>query len=134
MTTQTSVIRVLLADDSESTLGVLSHLLQFEPDLEVVATLRSSEQLLATIEAQRPDVLLIDVSMPGESLMDQVREAAERWPGSRALVFSGCGDQETVDSAIRAGAWGFVSKGADLNLLAAAVRVVAGGRSCFMRG
>lgn len=121
-------IRVVLVDDQELVRAGLRMMLEREPDFEVVGEADSGEQGVAVVRAERPDVVLMDIRMPGcggIAATEQIT-ALPDCP-SRVLMVSTYDHDEVVYSAIRAGAAGFVAKSMDTGHLIDAVRTVANG-------
>ncbi|WP_061292869.1 response regulator transcription factor [Herbidospora cretacea] len=119
------MIRVLIADDQDLVRGGLAALLGLEPDIEVVAEVARGDEVLASVAAHRPDVVLLDIEMPGLSGL----EVAERLAGTRVVIVTTFGRPGYLRRALDAGVAGFVVKDAPAAELAAAVRrVVAGER------
>lgn len=126
--TATKPLRVLLADDSPDIVRVIECFIQNEPDMTVVGVLGSADGLLAAIIEAEPDVVILDLTMPGKPPLEAVREACDAHPQARALVCSGYDNPRDVESALDAGAWGFFSKHAGLEGITTMVRDVAAGR------
>jgi DNA-binding NarL/FixJ family response regulator len=116
-------------DDNPEILGMFRACLQRQ-GMTVVGVLQSAEGLLAAVQDQKPDVLVVDLTMPGRDPLDAVREVARTYPGVRTIVCSGYDDHATVASALAAGAVGFVSKNADIDEIVATVQRVASGQDC----
>lgn len=94
--------------------------------LDGVAT--TGEEAVAMLEDHRPDVLLVDLSLPGLSGFDVVRTVRERWPDIRCLILSGHAQPAYAREALEIGAHGYVLKGAPRHLRDAIRTVLAGGR------
>jgi DNA-binding NarL/FixJ family response regulator len=124
---------VLLVDDSSDITRLYAKMVSAEADMECVGTLPSAEDLLKVAQQQRPDVVVLDLTMPGPDPLQVARALHEQWPQSRVLAFSGHNDEETLAAAYEAGVWGFLSKGGDAAELLAAIREVAAGRGTFGR-
>ncbi|GAC78813.1 DNA-binding response regulator, NarL/FixJ family, contains REC and HTH domains [Gordonia malaquae] len=123
------MIRVALVDDQPLFRGGIAMILESQADIEVVAQESSALDLLAMVERDAPDVILMDVRMPGvdgiTATSSLVRELGESAP--RVLVLTTFDVDEAAASAIEAGASGFVLKDAQPDFLLAAVRAVADG-------
>ncbi|MCF8570886.1 response regulator transcription factor [Gordonia sp. HY002] len=123
------MIRVALVDDQPLFRGGIAMILESQSDIEVVAQESSALALTTMVSAARPDVILMDVRMPGvdgiTATSSLVRELGEDAP--RILVLTTFDVDEAAASAIEAGASGFVLKDAQPDLLLAAVRAVAEG-------
>lgn len=123
------MITVLIADDHSLVRDGMRRLLTAEGDIAVVAETETGDAVAAALALHPADVVLIDIGMPGPPYTHLVRELAARFPATRAVVVSGCDEQEFAVPALRAGAAGFVSKGNPPRELVAAVRKAhAGGR------
>jgi DNA-binding NarL/FixJ family response regulator len=122
-------IRILVADDHPIVRDGLVAVLCTQPDFAVIGEAADGRQLVQQAEALRPDVILLDLEMPG---MDGI-EALERLRASgspvRAIVFTAFDADERILSAVRAGAKGYLLKGAPREELFTAVRVVHAGGS-----
>jgi DNA-binding NarL/FixJ family response regulator len=122
-------VRVVLADDQAVVRDGLGMLLSAADDLEVVATAADGTAAVEVVLAQRPDVALVDLRMPG---LDgaQVTEAVRRdAPEVRVLILTTYADDDAVLPALRAGAAGYLTKDTTGEALLAAIRTVAAGGS-----
>ena len=123
------MIRVALVDDQPLFRGGIAMILQSQADIEVVAQESSAMTLTSMVADTRPDVILMDVRMPGvdgiTATASLVRELGDAAP--RVLVLTTFDVDEAAASAIEAGASGFVLKDAQPDFLLAAVRAVADG-------
>jgi two-component system, NarL family, response regulator DesR len=121
--------RVLCVDDSVDLTRATGKLINLQPDLEDVGALESADGLLDEVARRRPDVVLMDLTMPGEPPLEVLAQIVQQAPWCRVVVYSGHTDDETVDSAFRAGASAFARKGTDPMQVLAVIRRVAAG-SC----
>jgi DNA-binding NarL/FixJ family response regulator len=122
------MIRVLLADDQELVRTGLRTILGAQPDMEVVGEAEDGLQVVAGARRRQPDVVVMDIRMPNlDGLGATRRIVAELEPAPRVLVLTTFDLDEYVYEALRAGASGFLLKGAPTADLVAAVRVVAAG-------
>lgn len=119
---------VFLADDHPVVRQGLRTLLAGEPDLQVVGEESDGLRVAALVERLAPDVLLLDVSMPGKNGLEVTREVAQRSPRTRVLILSMHANEEYVLEALRAGAAGYVLKDSAPEEILRAVRDVAAGR------
>ena len=120
-------IRVLVVDDHAVVRSGLKLLLDAEDEIDVVGDAASAEQATLRAELLQPDVVLLDVVMPGRSGIEATPEILERSPGSKVLVLSMQDDPRYVREAFAAGASGYVLKEAADSEVVHAVREVAGG-------
>ncbi|MFD4375821.1 response regulator [Streptomyces sp. NPDC058486] len=120
-------IRLLLVDDQPLIRTALRLLAAETPDLHVVGEAADGAQAVALAEETRPDVVLMDVRMPGMDGIEATRLITGGPSGARVLVLTTFDDDENVFGALRAGASGFLVKDMDLDDILGAVRVVASG-------
>lgn len=120
-------IRVVLADDQALVRGGLAALLDLEPDLEVVGQAEDGDSVLRLVAETAPDVVLMDVEMPGTDGIEATARVREQHPGVRVLVVTTFGRPGYLRRAMQAGASGFVVKDTPAHALADAVRRVHAG-------
>ncbi|MGK5740198.1 response regulator transcription factor [Micromonospora sp. URMC 103] len=122
-------IRVLLADDQTLVRAGFRVLLERAPDIEVVAEAADGDEAIGLTRAHRPDVVLMDIRMPGADGLTATRRilADDRLPGVRVVVLTTFELDEYVYAALHAGASGFLLKNLEPDELRRAVRVVAAG-------
>jgi len=117
---------VLLVDDSADLATVVMRLIAAQPDMEATGVLQSSAGVDAEVERLRPDVLVMDLSIPGESPLEAVRALkASAAPAVHVIAYSGYDDPQTRASAREAGAEELVSKHGRIDDLLAAIRRAA---------
>ena len=121
------MIRVLLADDEVLVRGGFRAILQAHPDIEVVAEAGDGSEAVALTAEHDPDVVLMDVRMPGVDGIDATRRIAALNPATHVLILTTFGLDEYVYAALSAGASGFMLKNVPAQQLADAGRTVAGG-------
>jgi two-component system response regulator DegU len=121
-------IKVVIADDHQMLLDGLSQALDSIPDIRVVAGVTDGSEIAAAIETYEPDVLLVDVEMPGTSGLSAISHVEALPP---TLVVTMHAADEYGASAQEAGAVGFFSKSTPLPDLAAAIRSAAAGHNLF---
>ncbi len=117
-------IRLLIADDHGVLRAGLRALLNAEPEFEVVGEAETGEEALHMAESLRPDVVLLDVSMPGLSGIEVTREMKARFPDMRVLILTVHEDETLLREALRAGAAGYIVKRAMEEELIAAILAV----------
>lgn len=125
------MIRVLLVDDHALVRAGTVRLLHMEPDLRVVGEHAEAESAWRALLADpaQADVVVLDLSLPGRSGLDLLRQVAQRWPQLAVLVCSMHDSAAMLAQAMALGARGFVTKASDPMLLADAVRRVAAGET-----
>ncbi|PZG21287.1 DNA-binding response regulator [Micromonospora craterilacus] len=124
-------IRVLLVDDHAPFRAGLRALLATSPDIEVCGEAASGEEALAVLARLQPDVVLLDLTMPGMGGIAATERLVRMSPHVRVLILSMADDDDSVFAALRAGARGYVLKGARRVEIIRSVRVVADGEAIF---
>jgi two-component system, NarL family, response regulator NreC len=122
------LIRVLVVDDHAVVRSGLKLLLDSEEDVEVVGDAGTADQAVTRAELLKPDVVVLDVVMPGRSGIDATPEILQRSPDTKVLVLSMQDDPRYVQEAFAAGASGYVLKEAADSEVVQAVHEVAAGR------
>ena len=117
-------IRILIADDHGVLRAGLRALLNAEPDLEVVGEAADGNEALRLAEKLRPDVLLLDISMPGPGGIEVTRRVKRTLPDTRVLILTVHEDEGLLREAIRAGAAGYIVKRAVESELINAIHAV----------
>jgi len=125
------MIRVLVADDHRLFRDGLRTLLERDAGLEVVGVAADGQSVLAQVGTCRPDVVLMDVSMPGLNGLETTRRLRADHPEVAVLMLSMHADHRFVVEALRAGALGYVPKDCEFSELRAAIRTV-NGRQLFL--
>jgi DNA-binding NarL/FixJ family response regulator len=123
--------RILLADDHTIFRYGLRAMLSSLPEYEVVGEATTGEEAVALTAELRPDVILMDVQMPGKGGIEATRRILETSPGVGVIVVTMFEDDDSVFAAMRAGARGYVLKGADKEEVFTVVRAVARGEAHF---
>ncbi|MFE7602859.1 response regulator [Streptomyces sp. NPDC057494] len=120
-------IRVLLVDDHQVVRRGLRTFLEVQDDIEVVGEAADGAEGVARAEELRPDVVLMDVKMPGTDGIEALKLLRELANPARVLIVTSFTEQRTVVPALRAGAFGYVYKDVDPDALAGAIRSVHAG-------
>jgi len=121
------VLRLLLVDDQKLMREGLRILLELEPDLKVVGEAENGAAALVAYATHQPDVVLMDVRMPGMDGVEATWRLRERWPQARIIILTTFDDDEYIFEGLRAGALGYLLKDLSGAELAKAIRTVAGG-------
>jgi two-component system, NarL family, response regulator NreC len=123
------MIRVLIVDDHAVVRSGLRHVLNAEEGIEVVGEAGDAQQAVFEARAQKPDVVLMDVVMPGKSGIETIPDVLKDAPETKVLMLSMQDDPRYVREAFAAGATGYILKeAADTDVVAAVREVAAGGR------
>ncbi len=120
-------IRVLLVDDHQVVRRGLRTFLEIQDDIEVVGEAGDGAEGVARAEELKPDVVLMDVKMPGMDGIEALRKLREAANPAKVLIVTSFTEQRTVVPALRAGASGYVYKDVDPEALAGAIRSVHAG-------
>lgn len=124
------VCRVFVVEDNALLRGKLELLIGMEDGMVCAGGAGDAEAALEAVPGQGPDVVLIDLSLPGMGGIELLEKLRKTAPGSRCLVVSGSGERVHADQARAAGARGYMVKGAPEEILEA-VRCVHAGGTCF---
>jgi DNA-binding NarL/FixJ family response regulator len=122
-------IRVLVADDQAAVREGLATLLDLTPGIEVVGQARDGAQAVALVAEHSPDVVLMDLHMPGVDGIAATETLTAEYPGTRVVVLTTYADDSSIQGALRAGALGYLTKDADRGQIARAVQAAANGQS-----
>lgn len=122
-------VKVLLVDDHQVVRRGLRTFLEVQDDIEVVGEAGDGEEGVARAEELRPDVVLLDVRMPGSDGIEALRRLRSLGNPARVLVVTSFTERRTVVPALRAGATGYLYKDVDPDALAAAIRSVHAGHT-----
>jgi DNA-binding NarL/FixJ family response regulator len=124
-------LRVLIADDHPVFRNGMRALLNSVPDMEVVGEASTGDEVIALAASLQPDVILMDVQMPGVGGIEATRRILHTSPHITVLVVTMFEDEETVFAALRAGARGYVLKGASPTEVVRAIQAVGSGEAIF---
>ena len=123
------MIRVLVVDDHPIVHDGLAAVIDAEEDVRVIGSSATTADAVRLIQRERPDVVLLDLNLPGEEGISSVERVLTSAPEMRVIVFTAYDVDEYVFGAMRAGARGYVVKGAPAAELIRAIRLVHGGGS-----
>ena len=122
-------ISVMIVDDHEVVRLGLRAVLEPEDDIQVVADAATADAAIREARIKRPNVVLMDVRMPGKDGIQACREIRERLPATRVLMLTSYSEEQAVLAAVLAGASGYLLKNVGRAELLRAIRVVAAGES-----
>ena len=126
-----SAVRVVVADDQTVVRDGLVTLLKLLPGIDVVAAASDGEEAVRLVAEHNPDVLLVDLRMPKCDGVEATRRVRTDHPGTEVVVLTTYSDDDSVLSALRAGARGFLTKDADAESIGRALQAAAAGQSIF---
>ena len=121
------MIKVLIVDDQELIRQSLNVVLNVSPGIEVVDTAGSGSDALKSVAANKPDVVLMDIRMPGMDGVEATRLIKDRYPQIKVIVLTTFDDDEYIFGALKNGASGYLLKGSNVNELAEAIKVAYSG-------
>jgi two-component system response regulator NreC len=124
-------VRVLLVDDHVVMRQALRMLLDNQPELDVIADVENGREAVQAAERMNPDVVLMDVVMPGLNGLEATRQIKRICPSTRVVMLSGFVDEDQLLDALRAGASGYIIKKSDISELVLAIQTVHRGNSYF---
>jgi DNA-binding NarL/FixJ family response regulator len=120
-------LKVLIADDHPLVLQGIRKALEASEDIEVVGEAHSGDEVLALVERRNPDIVLLDLRMPGLHSLDCVTELGRRHPEIKTVVISAFDDRASIDSALQAGASAYILKSVSPVDIASVLRQAATG-------
>jgi DNA-binding NarL/FixJ family response regulator len=123
------MIKVLIADDHKMFRQGLRMLFEMEPDIKIVGEARDGLEAEQMTDSLDPDVILMDINMPGMDGVEATRRILKSHPDANVIILTMFREDEHVFQAIKAGAHGYVLKDADSNEVTRAIRAVAAGES-----
>ncbi len=129
--TPTKRLRVFVTDDHAIVRDGLKAILAQQPSVEVVGEAADGREAVKLIETLRPDVVLMDIAMPGLNGVEATRQVRKTVPRAKILILSAYGDQDYVYDLLHAGASGYVLKAAAAVELLTAIEVIARGE-CYL--
>jgi NarL family two-component system response regulator LiaR len=123
------MIRVLICDDQAVVCDGLEMILSADPEIQVVGVAYDGQEALEAVPKVLPDLVLMDLKMPGMNGIQATREICQKYPLVKVLVLTTFGDDEWVFDAIRSGAAGYLLKGTPRAELLRAIRGTASGKT-----
>jgi DNA-binding NarL/FixJ family response regulator len=124
-------IRVLSVDDHAFLAEGLRARLAMEPDMEVVGHLPRAEGLVQKVRDTMANIVLLDIEMPGPDPFEALAELRQQCPDARTIILSAYVRDRYVDATVKAGAWGYLAKSDEPEVIVGAIRDVADGRFVF---
>lgn len=125
------MIRLLIVDDHEMVREGLKAMLMTEPEFAIIGEASNAEQAFTFIEREQPDVILLDIRLPGMSGIEVCRAVNERYPQIAVLILTTYTDETLVAQCVQAGARGFIIKDIERLDLKRSIRAVARGEAAI---
>lgn len=122
-------IKILLVDDHTLVREGFGKMLELEPDMDVVGQASNSDEAFAFVKKLNPDIVLMDIRLPGVTGIEATRRIKEEFPKVEIIILSMYNEDEYIFEAIKAGAGGYVLKDISKDDLVRAIRVVHSGES-----
>jgi DNA-binding NarL/FixJ family response regulator len=123
------LIRILTVDDHPLILEGIANVLQKQPDMEVVGEASNGHEAIEAYGKHRPDVMLIDLQMPGMNGIDTIAAILEKWPGARCVILTTYAGDVQASRALKAGAKGYLLKSMLRTDLIDTIRIVHSGKN-----
>jgi DNA-binding NarL/FixJ family response regulator len=120
-------LKVLIADDHPLMIAGIRRVLERSDNIEVVGEARSGPEVIGLIERRAPDLVLMDLRMPGVHGAEHIERIKTTWPEVKVVVLSACDDQASIESALGAGASAYMVKSVNPTDIATVLRQAATG-------
>lgn len=127
----TKRITILLADDHTIVREGLRRMIELDTDLEVIGEARDGREAVAMTTELRPDVVLMDIAMPGLNGLEATRQLIKTFPSIKIIILTAHNDDAYVQSAVDSGAYGFLLKQASTDEVCRAIRLVHSGKPFY---
>lgn len=126
-----TVTRILCVDDHDLLVNGLRARFDLERDLEFIAHLTSADHLMGEVAEHKPDVVLLDIEMPGADPFEAAEDVRRQFPDTRIIFLSAHIRDHYISAAVRAGAWGYFTKSDETDAIVEGIRTVNRGRFAF---
>lgn len=123
----TELIRVLCVEDNQLVADAIARKLEGDARFEWLGWVQTAQGLAESVEKTPPDVVCMDIDIPGEDAFAMVRSLTETCPTARVLMLTGHVREELIERALSAGAWGYLSKGEESRVIVDGICRVASG-------
>lgn len=122
------MISILVVDDHELVRSGISRMLADNPDIKVIGEASSGEEAVDAVRAERPDIVLMDIRMPGIGGLEATRKILRFDDSIRVIVVTACADDPYPTRVMQAGATAYITKGADIREMVRAIRMAHAGQ------
>jgi|TARA_Y100000589_G_scaffold306765_1_gene321802 DNA-binding NarL/FixJ family response regulator len=122
------LIRVLVVDDHELVRSGISRMLADNPDIDVIGQVSSGEDAIDFVRRDRPDIVLMDIRMPGIGGLEATRRILRIDDSIRVIVVTACADDPYPTRVMQSGAMAYITKGADIQEMVRAIRMAHSGQ------
>ena len=122
------MIRVLVVDDHELVRSGISRMLADNPDIDVIGQVSSGEDAIDFVRRDRPDIVLMDIRMPGIGGLEATRRILRIDDSIRVIVVTACADDPYLTRVMQSGAMAYITKGADIQEMVRAIRMAHSGQ------
>jgi DNA-binding NarL/FixJ family response regulator len=126
-----SKIKILIAEDHPIYRDGLANVLSFVDDIDVVGLAETAEEAINLVSQLMPDVILMDINLPGKNGIEATKDICQHHPSVKVLVLTMFDDDKSVFSAMKAGARGYLLKGAKQKEIIRAIYAIADGEAIF---
>ncbi|MFC1498719.1 response regulator [Verrucomicrobiota bacterium] len=123
------IIRVLVVDDHEMARYAIRRTLEAEPDIEIIKELTDGKNVLKFVRGSKPDVVIMDISLPDASGLDLTKQILEEFPDTRVIIISGYASEDLLHHVTRLEAHGCLSKATASLQIPQAIRTVHAGKT-----
>jgi len=120
-------IKILCVDDNVAICEAIQIKLEMSEGIEWVGRLEHAGELTSEVKKLKPNVVLLDIDMPGKDSFEALEELGEACPEVKVMILSGYVQNELIDRAVEAGAWGYISKNEGTEVIISAIRRIAKG-------
>lgn len=118
----TNTIRILIADDHAMLVESLADRLERQPDMQVVARVYNTDDALAAARDQKPDVVLMDIDLPGQASFSAAKQIKQALPGSHVVYLSAFSNDRYIEAALSSGCSGYLTKDEPIETVVEAIR------------
>ena len=126
-----NIIKIIIADDHLLFIDGLISLLNGETDIAIEDIANDGKELLEILEKQQPDLVLLDINMPGMNGLEALRYIKQSWPSINIIMLSTYNEEHLIEKAKQSGANGYLLKNCNKGELLQTIRLVFKGKSCF---